>query len=71
MFAMSNGDKCYREKKMSWSRYAGREVRATMKASHLSRHLKEGRVWTTGITWEKNIPERKRRKHAGPEVRHA
>lgn len=56
---------------MSWSGYAGREVRATMKASHLSRHVKEGRVWTTGITWEKNIPERKRRKRAGPEVRHA
>lgn len=49
MYTTSNGGKCDGEKKMSWKGYAGEGVRATLTASHGSRHLKEGRVWAMGI----------------------
>lgn len=35
---------------MSWKGYAAEGVRAATKASQLSRHLKEVRVWAMGIS---------------------
>lgn len=50
MYTMSNGGKFYGERKMSWKGYAAEGVRAATKASQLSRHLKEVRVWAMGIS---------------------
>lgn len=47
---MSNGGKFYGEKKMSWKGDSTEGVRAAMKASPLSRHLEEVRVWAMGIS---------------------
>lgn len=56
-----------KKKKMCWTGYAGEGLRTDMKASHLSRYLKEGRVWTTEI-WEKRSPDTEDRRCKGPEV---
>lgn len=53
---------------MSWKGYAGERVGAAAKASPLSRHSKDGRVWTLGTAARRASQKERREECKGPEA---